>query len=200
MYKREAARGDVGDIVEPLDDVGLPQRLGLVQGARVQARDLYHQLPPVAGLRQRDMADVVFDVDVVIVNPVGAIESPRRFDQPVPEDLDLLHPGLEEIEYRLEAQRTAGRGRRVVDAERRHLHQLVSVIHFKKQAVDTGEVFHHRSLKQHFSDGSGASAAIKAKHSDVASWRTAVLEPDDAVPCPDPPDSPPGAACRRAAW
>ena len=100
--QREAARGDTGNIVEPLDDVGLPQRLGLVQGARVQARDLYHQLPPVTGLRQRDMADVVFDIDVVVVDPVGAIESPGRFDQPPPEDLDLLHPAFEEVEYRLE--------------------------------------------------------------------------------------------------
>ena len=124
---------------------------------------------PLAPVSKRDMADVVFDVDVVIVDPVGAIESPRRFDQPAPEDLDLLHPGLEKVEYRLEAQRTAGRRRRIVDTERRNLHQLVAVIHFKKQAVDTGEVFHHRSLKQECANGSVKSAATMARHCGMAS-------------------------------
>ena len=66
------------NVVEPLDDVDLPERLREVQRAGVDARDQDAQLTPVAGMGQGDVADVVLEVEVLVVHPVREIEFQRH--------------------------------------------------------------------------------------------------------------------------
>ena len=84
----EAALGDAVDVVEPLDDVELPQRPIEVERAGHQPRHLDAQLAPVAGLRQGDVADVELEVEVGILDPVRVVEVERHPHQPLAE-----HPG-----------------------------------------------------------------------------------------------------------
>ena len=113
--QREAAGREPLDIVEPLDDREFPQRLRQVHRPRVQPRDLDAQLPPVAGLGQRDVADVEFDVELGILDPIGMIDVERHAHQPLPERARARQPALDEVQYVLEPHEPAGRGRRVVD-------------------------------------------------------------------------------------
>ena len=57
---------------------GFPERAGPIQWPGVQAGDLDAELAPVAGFGQGDMAHVEFEVEVIIVDPVGMIEIQRH--------------------------------------------------------------------------------------------------------------------------
>ena len=50
----------------------------LRQRARMQPRDQDAQLPPVAGGGQREVADVIFDVEILVLDPVGVVERERN--------------------------------------------------------------------------------------------------------------------------
>ena len=76
----------------------------------MDARHLNHQLPPVAGLRQRDVTDMVFGVDLALVDPVGPIEPERRCYEAAAKDLGTVQPPREEVQTLLEADLAAGRG------------------------------------------------------------------------------------------
>ena len=63
--------------LEPVDQVELPQRVGAVERARRDARDLLGELVVGAGRRERDLADVEVQVEVDVVDPVGVVEAER---------------------------------------------------------------------------------------------------------------------------
>jgi hypothetical protein len=56
-------------VVQPLDDVQLPQRAVPVQQAGVQPRGQLQQITHASRRRQSGAPDVVVDVDVVVVGP-----------------------------------------------------------------------------------------------------------------------------------
>jgi PAS domain-containing protein len=76
--QREAALGQVDEGVQAFDDVDLPQRAVQVERARMDARGLDAELPPVARCRQGDVAHVVFEVEVLVVDPVGEVQFQRH--------------------------------------------------------------------------------------------------------------------------
>ena len=67
--------GTPGIGVQPLDHRHLPRRAAKVELASVDARDLDAQLAPVAGLGERDVTDVVLEVEVGIIDPVRHVQS-----------------------------------------------------------------------------------------------------------------------------
>ena len=69
----------------------------------MDARNLDHQLAPVAGVGQGDVADVVFDVDVALADPVRPVEAEGRRHQTVAEDLEPAQAVFEEFQHLLEA-------------------------------------------------------------------------------------------------
>jgi methylglutaconyl-CoA hydratase len=71
---REAVLRQVGERVQPLDEVELPERPRHVERARVDPRGLDAELPPVAGLRQRDVPDVVLEIESLVLDPVRVVE------------------------------------------------------------------------------------------------------------------------------
>ena len=138
----EAALRDAGDVVEPLDDVRLPQRLAAVERPRVDARHLDAELAPVTRGRQCDVAHVELDVDVVVLDPVGTVEVERHRDQAAPEDRRAVEPRLEEIQDVLEPHEPARRRRRVVDAEPGDVHVLVAMFQAQEHVVHSGKLLH----------------------------------------------------------
>jgi hypothetical protein len=93
---RLGVEGDLA-VVQPLDDDHLPQRSAAVEQRGVQARDELLELVHRAGLAQRDVTDVVVEVDVVVLDPdrVGELERHRReLAREQPREMEALreHP------------------------------------------------------------------------------------------------------------
>ena len=74
------------DIVQPFDDVHLPQRLVHIQRPGVDARHENTELAPVAGLGQRYVAHVVFKIKMFVFHPIGAVEFHGHVGQLAGED------------------------------------------------------------------------------------------------------------------
>jgi hypothetical protein len=140
--EREAAFGDVADVLQPLDDIDFPQRLGAVQWTRMDAGDLDHQLSPVAGGGQGNMADVVLDIDFAIFQPVGTVDAERRHDQTPTENLDRIGAATEKVENLLEAHGSARRGGLVIDSQPGNMHVLVAMLQLEEEIVHSGEWLH----------------------------------------------------------
>ena len=84
-HDREAARREPGDVVEALDDVHLPQRPAPVERSRSAIVPLDAELTPVARTRQGDVAHVVLEVEVGILDPVRVVELQRYLHQALAE-------------------------------------------------------------------------------------------------------------------
>ena len=78
--------------LEAVDQVELPQRAGAVERARHDPRHLLGQLRVAAGRRQRQLADVVLEIEVRIVDPVRVVERERHFLQPPAEGWQQRQP------------------------------------------------------------------------------------------------------------
>ena len=76
--QRKAARRQLGEAVQAFEHVDFPQRPVQIERARVDARDLDTELAPVARFGQRDVAHVVFDVEVLVVDPVRVVQLQRH--------------------------------------------------------------------------------------------------------------------------
>jgi hypothetical protein len=114
---RESAFRDPRDMLEALDDVRHPQRPGMIQLPRLQPRDLGHELPPVTGFRQRDVAHVILEIEIAVFGPVGVVEREGHLHQLLPEQVNPLEALLERREYLLEAHGAGRCGGRVVDLQ-----------------------------------------------------------------------------------
>ena len=101
--KPNAALRHALDGVEALDDVQLPQRPRQVERPGVETGGLHAELVPVAGSRQGDLADVVLEVELAVLDPVRVVEVARH-----PHDLLAERPG--EVEARLEVVEDLGEG------------------------------------------------------------------------------------------
>ena len=104
-------------VLEPVDQVQLPQRPGAVERAGEDPRDLLGELLVGPGRRQGELADVEVEVEVAVVDPVGVVEPERhlgeapahRRQQRQPLGDHLLHVGELELAAR---RRASDRGSR----------------------------------------------------------------------------------------
>ncbi len=151
----EAARRRAGHVVQPLDDVGLPQRFAAVERPRVQPRHLDAQLSPVARVRQRNVAHVELDVEGRILDPVGTVEGQRHPDQPPAELRELLEARREEAQHVLEAHPAVRRRGGVVDGERGDVHEIVAALELQEHGIGAGELLHGAGCRAARRDRSG---------------------------------------------
>ena len=61
----------------------------------MNARDLDAELAPVPGLGQRDVTDVVLEVEVGVIHPVRHVQTARQLGQSPPEGGREMQPGFE---------------------------------------------------------------------------------------------------------
>ena len=118
---REAAFGQIGYVVQALDNIGLPQGAGHIQRTRMQASGLYTQLTPVSWFRQGDVAQVKLHVEVSVFYPVRAIQSSRDFYQAGTEQGHISQTSLKTGDDVLEADKTARSRRRIINAHAAHM-------------------------------------------------------------------------------
>ncbi len=140
--QREAVLRQVEQAVEPLDDVELPQRPVEVERAGVDARRLDAELAPVARLRQGDVADVVLEVEVLVLHPVRIVEPERDAAKLLAEDRRAVQPALHEREEALELQPAGGRGRRVVDLDQADVRVGMGTFRGEEEGVVPAELAH----------------------------------------------------------
>ena len=123
---RVAAFRQPADIVQTLEDEHLPKRPSHVDWSRVEARHVNAKLAPVARFRQPTVAHMTFQVEMLIVHPVGEIEFQRYTDKPAPEQRAHVYTPLDMRQNFLEAHGFAtGNGCRIHDYDRRYMCQIV---------------------------------------------------------------------------
>ena len=132
----ETALGQVGDIVQTLDNVGLPQGARHIQWTRVQPGDLDAQLAPVPRLGQGDVPQVELHVEIGVFYPVGAIQATGYFNQTGAEQGLLGQAALKPGDYVLEADKTAGSRRGVINAQSTHVLGGVGLLEIDKCRVE----------------------------------------------------------------
>ena len=71
-----------GVVLQAFDQIIFPQRAGAIERLFVQPRDEFSQLGQAPRLRQRDMANVVVEIDIAADDPGGMVEAEGRRRQP----------------------------------------------------------------------------------------------------------------------
>ena len=139
---RKAARGQVGYVVQPLDNIGLPQGPRHIQRARVQPRHLDAQLAPVAGRGQGDVAQVEFHVKIGVLDPVGSVESAGHLDDSGAKQWHSAQAALKAGDNILEAHKAAGCCRWVVNSKSADMLRRVGLLQIDKGGVEYSQLFH----------------------------------------------------------
>ena len=132
---------------QPLDDVGLPQRTGAIHPTPDDACDLFGELVGPAGRGEPDVANVVVEIEVGIVDPIRVVEFERHLDQPP------TH-GFEAAEQRVEAFvggliRIEVALRPFVDGETVHVAVGVGGLHVEETRVEAGQLLHTVQSRAH---------------------------------------------------
>ena len=133
--------GDVAGF-EAGDDVHLPQRPRPVERARMQPGHLRRQLPIVARRRERQVAHVELEVEVLVLHPVREVQAERHFEQPPAQHREQVHAVGEQPHHDLDVQLPEGSRARVVDAEAADMSGLPPVLDRQELGVEAGELSH----------------------------------------------------------
>ena len=80
-HQCKATLRDARNIIQSFDDVEFPKRPAEVHRSRLKSSNLNAQLPPVAGLRQRQMANMIFDIETGVFHPVRMVKIKRDADE-----------------------------------------------------------------------------------------------------------------------
>ena len=83
----------------------------------MDARGLDAELAPVAGLGQGDVADVVFDVEILVLDPGGIIEIERHAQDFFTKVGKPMQPAFKLRQNVLEAYNPAGCGGLIVNMQ-----------------------------------------------------------------------------------
>jgi hypothetical protein len=137
-----AALGQAFDIVEPLDHGEFPRRAFEIQRAGEDTRGLDAQLPPVSRRGQRNMADMVFEVEIGVLDPIGIVEVEGHAHHALAHGLGELQTAFEKGEDILEADETSGRSRGVVDQDRSDVHRRVARFQRDEARIHALELLH----------------------------------------------------------
>ena len=140
--EREAALGDAGDIIEPLDNPKLPQWFGQIKRAGVKAGDLNAELPPVTGLGQRDVTDMILKIEIAILNPVRMIKIKRHPHQFLAETARAAQSPLDKAQYVFESDSPARRRRRIINRDRPNVHRRCGCFEIHETRILSAELKH----------------------------------------------------------
>jgi hypothetical protein len=131
-------------VVEPLDHIGFPERPAAVEQARMQPRDIFLELLEGSRARQDHMANVVVEVDVLVVDPdrIGQVEGHQR-------ELALEH--RREMDARghvtlhvLVVVAVVALGQ-IEDLQAAHMHRHLGRFEMQERSVHSAQVIHRLS-------------------------------------------------------
>ena len=99
--------------LEPLDHVVLPERPGAIEQDHVQSRNQRLELLSRSRLWQRDVAEVIVEVEIVVVNPDRMIELNRRQRELALKERNEMKPAFEMVAKRREDIGASGGGSKI---------------------------------------------------------------------------------------
>ena len=97
---------------QPLDDVRLPQRARTIHFAADDSSDLLGELVACAGRGETDVTYVKVDIEVRVLDPIGAVEFERHLDHLAAKRLKVTDHDAQPVSHlgeRVEIQPTGAR-------------------------------------------------------------------------------------------
>ena len=130
-------------VTETFDDVHLPQRASAIHLATNDARDLLGQLVRAPGRGKADVAHVVLEVELVIVDPPRVVERERHFHQLAPHWFGPADQRAEPFIHNL--VRVELRCRPIVDGKSADMTECGRCLHVEKTRIEPRELLHEMS-------------------------------------------------------
>ena len=138
MELREECPPRVG---QAFDDVHLPQRVVSIHRPTDDAGHLIGELLGGAGRREPDLADVVVEVEVRVVDPVRVVEPVRHLEHAASQRFDVADHRPEPLAHRVERVEVGVRP--LVDREPAHMAVRGRRLHVEERCVQPAQLFHH---------------------------------------------------------
>jgi hypothetical protein len=129
---------------QPVDEIGLPQGPRAVERAGEDARHLLGQLLVARRRRQRELAHVVLEIEVRVVDPVGVVEPERDRLQPPAERRQQGQALGDEGEDIAELERSGGTCGGIEDGQAADVTGLARILESEELRVEAGELAHGR--------------------------------------------------------
>ena len=134
------------DPVQSLDHHHFPERPRLVEWPRVKSRQVDTELAPVTGLRQAAVLHVVFEIEILVVGPVGKVEFEGNAHEAAPKHRAHVQAALDMCQDLLETNDLLARHRgRIENRGARYLDVIVRCFHVQELGVLRTELRHHES-------------------------------------------------------
>ena len=124
-------------VLETVDQVELPQRLGAVERAREDPSDLLGELRIRGRRGQRQLAHVVLQVEVRVVDPVRVVEPERDLLQAPSEGLQQREPVRHQPLHIRQLESTIRPGARIQHRERAHMPGLARRLQRQELRVES---------------------------------------------------------------
>ena len=101
----------------------------------MKARNLDAQLPPIAGVGQRNMAQVELYVEIGVFNPLGPVEAAGNFHQARAEQGVLAKAAFEGRDNLFEAHESARCRRWVINAHTANMLRRICLFEIEKSRI-----------------------------------------------------------------
>jgi hypothetical protein len=135
-----ADHDEVTSAREALYDPDLPQGLATVEMLRHHARGETLELPAIAGLGQRDVSDVVVNIEMLVIHPHRMIRD-RHIRQPLAVTGNEMQAGGDVVANRIDIDATIGCLQRLgfKCGHPGHVHGARRRLHEEKRTVEEAE-------------------------------------------------------------
>ena len=123
LQQREAALGYAFNVVQTLDHRVFPQRFVHIEWTGVNARGEDTQLPPVAGLWQGNVAHMILEIEILVLDPIGMIEVQGNTHQLLSKGPRAIQTPFHIFQDVLEAHGATECRRRVINPQPANVHR-----------------------------------------------------------------------------
>ena len=128
-------------VLQSLDHVDFPKRPAAIERARMQSRDEGIELLHRARLRQKHVAHVIIDVDVIVFDPYGVAELERHRRELTVHDPSEMNAVGDELLHLLVKVALVILGK-LKQQQARDVHRRLGGLEMHERGVQRAEVFH----------------------------------------------------------
>ena len=139
---RETVGRHTFNVIHALDDVDLPGCALHIDTAGHGAGGEDAQLAPVARLRQAYMADVIFQIEIFILQPIGIIQLERRMLETATEIGRRVQPVRNVLQNFLVADNSVRRSALITEPEAANHHRLIGSFEIEEMGIHGCKLLH----------------------------------------------------------
>ena len=161
----ETARRYALDIIQALDDMQGPQGPVQVERPVHDPADQNIQLPPVPRPGQGNVTHVIFQIEPVVIHPIGMIEAQWHALNLLPEARGQWQPRFHVAQDILEPQHSAGDRGLIVDVKTADMVRDPLVLQIQERGIQRAKLFQGHDTRPVLSSGpSGAEPSGLRRH------------------------------------